>query len=100
MLIAAGTRATDYVDAAALPELKTAIRDGSTKAAVAASRDLPEMTAPGGLAWTEWVERDHRATDADLRSREASLQFDDAINIQYVRHDRVAERRNSRTTTS
>ena len=82
-------RATDYVGMLQrlLPELNTAVPGRLETKGVPSLRHviyLGNDGAPGGLAWTEWIERSHRATDADLRSREASLQFDDAVNIQYT----------------
>jgi hypothetical protein len=51
---------------------------------------LGSESAPGGLAWTDFVRNTTRVGEADLAHREARLQFDDPANIQYTsaRQDR------------
>ena len=39
---------------------------------------------PGGIAWPEFVEMHRQVPESDLDAREAMLQFDDPINIQYT----------------
>ncbi len=39
---------------------------------------------PGGIAWTELRARGEDVPETALRERERSLQFDDAVNIQYT----------------
>jgi fatty-acyl-CoA synthase len=39
---------------------------------------------PGGIAWPEFIEMDGQVPESDLDAREAMLQFDDPINIQYT----------------
>jgi fatty-acyl-CoA synthase len=39
---------------------------------------------PGGISWTEFLERGDRVDETELRAREAILQFDDPANIQYT----------------
>src|SRR5262245_60686243 len=82
-------RKTDYVETlvALMPEL-SASRPGTIGAkAVPGLRHIvylgPDAT-PGGIAWTDFMQRGDRAGDADLRHREAQLQFDDPANIQYT----------------
>ena len=40
--------------------------------------------APGGIAWDEFVRRADSVSGSDLSAREALLQFDDPVNIQYT----------------
>ena len=39
---------------------------------------------PGGIAWPQFVEMSGQVPESDLEAREAMLQFDDPINIQYT----------------
>lgn len=82
-------RRSDYVEmlVSLLPEL-TSSDDGPLHSArVAALRHVVYLgadAAPGGIAWTEFVERAQGVGEMDLRAREAALQFDDPANIQYT----------------
>ena len=82
-------RKTNYVEmlVGLMPELTT------TPAGAIATRAVPGLRhviylgsegGPGGIAWTEFVRDGDRGGDADLRHREAQLQFDDPANIQYT----------------
>jgi fatty-acyl-CoA synthase len=89
LITARGFRATSYVDMLIelAPELQRA-----APGRVAAAR-LPHLRSviyigdqadPGGMSWHDLQDRG-RATERDaLRAREAVLQFDDPINIQYT----------------
>src|SRR6188474_3603965 len=44
------------------------------------SADAP----PGGIAWDDFLELGNRIAAHELEAREATLQFDDPINIQYT----------------
>jgi fatty-acyl-CoA synthase len=81
-------RTTDYVAMLQrlLPELKTTGFSGRLQ-----TRGVPSLRhviylshdgAPGGIAWTDFIEG--ARGDADLASREASVQFDEPVNIQYT----------------
>jgi fatty-acyl-CoA synthase len=82
-------RKSDYVEmlVSLMPEL-TSADDGPLRAArVAALRHVVYLgadAAPGGIAWTEFIERAQGVGEMDLRAREATLQFDDPANIQYT----------------
>jgi fatty-acyl-CoA synthase len=82
-------RQSDYVETlvSLMPEL-TSADDGPLRAArVAALRHVVYLgadAAPGGIAWTEFIERAQGVGEMDLRAREATLQFDDPANIQYT----------------
>lgn len=43
-----------------------------------------EHRSPGMLAWNDLVAGASKISDADYRNRQASLEFDDPINIQYT----------------
>ena len=82
-------RKTDYVEmlVALMPELSTARPGALAARAVPALRHVVYIgseASPGGTAWTDFVQLDHAAGEADLRHREAQLQFDDPANIQYT----------------
>jgi fatty-acyl-CoA synthase len=90
LVTARGFRTTDYVDilVALMPELTTP-RAG---APILAER-LPALrhviylgpdSRPGGMAWDDFLDLGSRITPAELEAREATLQFDDPINIQYT----------------
>jgi fatty-acyl-CoA synthase len=89
LVTARAFRKTDYVEMLTnlMPEL-TASRDGR----LAAERIpllryviyLGRDPNPGGMAWTEFMERASEVDPASLRAREEALQFDDPINIQYT----------------
>ena len=82
-------RKTDYVEmlVGLMPELSTARQGALDARAVPGLRHIVYLGtegAPGGTAWTDFVELENRASHADLRDREAQLQFDDPANIQYT----------------
>jgi len=82
-------RTTDYVEMlqALLPELNTAVSSRLDTKGVPSLGHIIYLGSdgePGGLSWTDWIERGQRTSDAALRGREAALQFDDAVNIQYT----------------
>jgi len=82
-------RSTDYVAMlqALLPELKTAVSSRLDTKGVPSLGHIIYLGSdgePGGLSWSDWIERGQRISDAALRGREAALQFDDAVNIQYT----------------
>jgi fatty-acyl-CoA synthase len=82
-------RKSDYVDMLVdlMPELTTADNVAIHSVRVPALRHVIYLgadAAPGGIAWTELVDRAGGVRDADLRAREALLQFDDPVNIQYT----------------
>ena len=69
-------RTTDYVEiltdlAPKLRSLRTIVYLGSG-------------SAPGGLAWGDLLSRGDEIPEARLRDREATIQFDDPVNIQYT----------------
>jgi fatty-acyl-CoA synthase len=66
-LLAAGGR----LEAARLPALHTVVY-------------LGESGAPGGLSWVDVLDAGDRIDLVRLREREATLQFDDPVNIQYT----------------
>lgn len=82
-------RSSDYVGMLVemAPELASA-GPGLTRAA-----KFPQLRAvvylgpdhnPGGLAWADLLTRGDTVPESRLRAREATLQFDDPINIQYT----------------
>jgi fatty-acyl-CoA synthase len=82
-------RKTDYVEmlVGLMPELSTTGQGALDARAVPSLRHLVYLGtegAPGGTAWTDFVQLENRVSDADLRDREAQLQFDDPANIQYT----------------
>jgi len=82
-------RKTDYVAmlTTVMPEL-TLPRPGVLQTAnVPGLKHLIYLdgdAAPGGISWTGFLQEAGRASAADLNAREAQLQFDDPINIQYT----------------
>jgi fatty-acyl-CoA synthase len=69
-------RSADYVQmlqglAPALPELRHLIY-------------LGDGPAPAGLTWSDFLQLGHGVADDELERREALLQFDDPVNIQYT----------------
>src|SRR5262245_51234765 len=82
-------RKTDYVAmlVALMPELSTARAGALAARAVPSLRHVVYLgaeAAPGGTAWTDFVQLGSAANEAELRGREAQLQFDDPANIQYT----------------
>ena len=45
---------------------------------------LGDATAPSGMAWPEFLALADPVPETDLRAREALVQFDDPVNIQYT----------------
>jgi fatty-acyl-CoA synthase len=89
LVAARGFRKTDYVEmlVGLMPELSTARQGALDARAVPGLRHIVYLGsegAPGGTAWTDFVQLENRASGADLRDREAQLQFDDPANIQYT----------------
>src|SRR5262245_29114845 len=89
LVAARAFRKTDYVEmlTGLMPELATA------RAGALASKAVPGLQhviylgsegTPGGIAWTDFVRDGDRSSDAELRDREAQLQLDDPVNIQYT----------------
>ncbi len=82
-------RKTDYVEmlTTLMPEL-TMPRQGPLQTAnVPNLRHLIYLgsdAAPGGISWAGFVQHADGASEADLSAREAQLQFDDPVNIQYT----------------
>jgi len=90
LIAARGFRATDYVEMLLrlIPELGTTPlgRPLATER-IPALRQVVYLGAdaePGGLAWSDFVARGDAVTAGELEAREATLQFDDPINIQYT----------------
>jgi fatty-acyl-CoA synthase len=82
-------RKTDYVEmlVSLMPELRIAGNGPLHARAIPALRQVVYLGAdaePGGIAWTDLVERADHVPDAALRAREASVQLDDPVNIQYT----------------
>jgi fatty-acyl-CoA synthase len=89
LVTARAFRKTDYVEmlVGLMPELTTASPGALASTAVPGLRHviyLGSEGAPGGIAWTDFVRGGDRIGDADLTHREAQLQFDDPVNIQYT----------------
>src|SRR6476619_2575635 len=75
-------RKTSYVEmlVGLMPELSTKRQGALDARAVPALRHIVYLGtegAPGGTAWTDFLQLENRAGSADLRDREAQLQFDD-----------------------
>lgn len=69
-------RSTDYVEM--LVDLTPRLRSLRT------SVYLGRGPTPGGLAWDDLLSRGDGVDESLLRDREATLQFDDPVNIQYT----------------
>jgi fatty-acyl-CoA synthase len=89
LVTARAFRKTDYVEMllGLAPELRAAGR------AALDARKLPSLKhvvflgddgAPGGVTWSEFMETGSRVPPSDVDAREALLQFDDPVNIQYT----------------
>ena len=82
-------RKTDYVEmlTTLMPEL-TMPRQGPLQAANVPNLKhliyLGSDASPGGISWAGLVQHADGASEADLSAREAQLQFDDPVNIQYT----------------
>jgi fatty-acyl-CoA synthase len=77
LISARGFRATDYVDMLQrlMPELTATLRHVVY---------LGTEAQAGGITWTDFLELGDRIDPRELEAREARLQFDDPINIQYT----------------
>src|SRR5262245_36977302 len=81
LISARNFRATDYVAmldqvAPTLPDLKTLVYLGSGGARAIASTEV--------IKWADLLAASTRVPEEQLRQREAALQCDDAVNIQYT----------------
>jgi fatty-acyl-CoA synthase len=89
LITARSFREADYARmlATLMPELD-ARPDGPLHAAgIPALRQIVYLGSepmPGGLAWTEFLERADRIPQSELSARESLLQCDDPVNIQYT----------------
>ena len=82
-------RKTDYVAMLTqlAPELATARRGSLRSERLPLLRGVVYLGAdpdPGGLSWNDLAAHGDTVPESRLRDREASLQFDDPINIQYT----------------
>ncbi len=89
LVTARGFRKTDYVDmlATLVPELIAGHSGSLAPSSIPRLKHVVYLGAnasPGGLSWPELFERGERTDPADLARREALLQFDDPVNIQYT----------------
>jgi fatty-acyl-CoA synthase len=89
LVAARAFRKTDYVEMLThlMPELATAPGGPLSTARIPSLRHviyLGSEPTPGGIAWTNFIERGDGVSDRTLAEREALLQFDDAVNIQYT----------------
>jgi fatty-acyl-CoA synthase len=77
LITARGFRTTDYVDLllALTPERVPALQRVIY---------LGTDGQPGGIAWPDFLDLGDRIASSELEAREATLQFDDPINIQYT----------------
>jgi fatty-acyl-CoA synthase len=89
LITARGFRSTDYVDMllGLIPEL-TAARTGPIQAErLPTCRHVVYLgtdAEPGGIAWAEFLNLGNRIDARELEAFEATLQFDDPVNIQYT----------------
>jgi fatty-acyl-CoA synthase len=90
VLVAARSfRKTDYVEmlTTLMPELMVPGPGPLETARVPALKYLVFLggsPAAGALAWADFVRHGDRGSAADLSAREAQVQFDDPVNIQYT----------------
>jgi fatty-acyl-CoA synthase len=89
LVTARSFRKTDYVEmlTTLMPELTGQRRGPLNTEKVPALEYLIYLgsgPAPGGIAWDEFVRRADSVSGSDLSAREALLQFDDPVNIQYT----------------
>jgi fatty-acyl-CoA synthase len=92
LILARGFRQTDYVALLAelLPRLKASTPDlkvGPAAGNLPALRHviyLGDQRDPGGVSWNDLLALGDGVPETRLRDREAALQFDDAVNIQYT----------------
>jgi len=89
LITARGFRNTDYVAmlTALAPELQAPASSRCRLERLPALRTVVYLGAdgePGGISWQALGARGDTVPDAHLREREAALQFDDPVNIQYT----------------
>ena len=82
-------RTTDYVSMLVelAPELESAGAGPLRAARLPALRTIVYLGSdpnPGGLAWDALLSRGEEVAASRLRDREAAIQFDDPVNIQYT----------------
>ena len=90
LVVARAFRKTDFVEMLIrlMPELETA-RPGMPVEAprIPALRHVVYFgpdAGPGGIAWNELSRYSEQVTEHELEVRQAGIQFDDAVNIQYT----------------
>jgi fatty-acyl-CoA synthase len=89
LIAARGFRKTDYVEmlTTLIPELSTIRRSTLVTERAPLLQHVVYLGAesnPGGIAWTEFIERGDAVDESELEARERVLQFDDPVNIQYT----------------
>ncbi len=89
LVTARSFRKTDYIEmlTTLMPELTMPRRGALHTEKVPALEHLIYLGlghAPGGVAWPDFVQQGESFSAADLSAREAQLQFDDPVNIQYT----------------
>jgi fatty-acyl-CoA synthase len=89
LVTARSYRKTDYIEmlTTLMPELTVPCPGPLKTEKVPALKHLIYLgsdQAPGGIAWAEFVAQGDSASAADLSAREAQLQFDDPVSIQYT----------------
>jgi fatty-acyl-CoA synthase len=89
LVTARGYRTADYhgMLTELAPELVKAGRAPLASARLPALRHVVSLgtgPVPGGLLWTELLDLGGQLAESQLREREASVQFDDPVNIQYT----------------
>jgi fatty-acyl-CoA synthase len=89
LIAARGFRSTDYVQLLLelMPELTSTGTAPIQAARVPTLRRVIYLgidAEPGGIAWPEFLDLGNRTTAHEFEAREATLQFDDPINIQYT----------------
>ena len=82
-------RKIDYVEmlTALVPELKAPRLASILSDRIPSLRHVIYLGAeptPGGIAWTDFMKQGDGVDASALRAREETLQFDDAVNIQYT----------------
>jgi len=89
LIAARAFRSSDYVQLLLelMPELRTTGTGPIQAERVPALRRLIYVGIdgePGGIAWADFLDRGNRIAARELEAREATLQFDDPISIQYT----------------
>jgi fatty-acyl-CoA synthase len=82
-------RNTDYTEmlVALAPELQSAGRGAPISARLPSLKHIVYLGVdggPGGMSWPEFIANGRGVSLAQLRAVEATLQFDDPVNIQYT----------------